>query len=162
MSRRTPSFTDSPAGTLAGGLALLVASALVGCATSPSSLCEHVIAVSDGPPQNKDVRATEIAKCAETWTQKRQQDPKAYECYVSCAMGTKRLVEIGACMPKCYPNAPKPKDEVDKLEGIIWTGPKPGESASASASAAPSASASVVPSASAPSAKASAAKKAGP
>lgn len=136
---------------------VFAAFACAGCTASPESLCEHVIAVADGPAQNKDVRAVEIGKCAEKWAAKKQKDGKAYACYASCATGTKRLVEIGECMPKCYPNEPRPKDEPDKLEGVIWT--PPSASASASASAAPSVSASA--SASAP-ASASAAKKAGP
>jgi hypothetical protein len=118
--------------------AALLAILLLGCETSPKRLCEKMINVV-GPDDPKDPKGSydrSVKSCTERWAQKKKDDPKAYECYANCADGVKHIVDLAACMPKCYPNAPKPADETDKLEGVIaFPDAAPSASVSPSASA---------------------------
>lgn len=93
----------------------------VGCQTSPQRLCEHLVNVV-GPDDPKDPKGSydrSVKNCTERWTQRQKEDPKAYKCYADCADGVKHMVDLASCLPKCYPNMPKPADDTDKLEGVI-------------------------------------------
>lgn len=97
----------------------------LGCTPSPERLCEHVTKVVEdqfGPDDPKDPKAAHekgVKRCTEVWAQKKKDDPKAYECYARCADDVKRMVDLASCTPKCYPNAPKPRDETENLDGVI-------------------------------------------
>ena len=109
---------------------------LLGCTPSPSSLCEHTTTVvekqfgPDDPAHPEQSHDKGVARCVELWTAKRKENLTAFECYAKCAKGTKLVVELGGCRPRCYPNEPKPRDETENLEGIFWT-PDTGTSAEA-------------------------------
>ncbi len=105
--------------------AALVCLLLFGCTPKPNGLCEHITKVVEnqfGPDDPKDPQGSHdrgVQRCTELWAKKRQEDPKAYECYAKCAEDVKKVVDLASCKPKCYPNEPKPPDETDKLEGVI-------------------------------------------
>lgn len=132
----------------------LFALAAFGCTPSPESLCEHTVKVVErqfGPTDPRAPKASHragVKRCTEIWTAKKQQDPKAYECYAKCASDQRDIVDLASCRPKCYPNEPKPRDEVEKAESL-FPDLAPAAPASPSASAPASASASVSASASA-------------
>src|SRR4051794_29827051 len=101
-------------------LFVLGAIGLVACSTTPEDLCAHTNKVIEsqfgtGDPHNRDpkaARAEGVRVCAEFWTGRKETDPKAYDCYADCAINKKHPIDIASCRTKCYPNEPRPEDEL--------------------------------------------------
>ena len=112
--------------------AVLVVFFSAGCTTSPDSLCNHLIKLTEQKfgeldKEGAGMRDTAMRSCVAEKSALKKSDPKAYDCLADCVTSKKNLVDVVDCEGKCGIASKKPKAaEVEEpVEGIpgLWTDP---------------------------------------
>src|SRR5689334_15700813 len=84
-------------------LALLAGSA---CTSSPDSVCEHLVKLTerqwgDLDKEGPGLHDAAIRTCIADKSALRRDNPTAYKCFADCATSKKDLVEVSECETKC-------------------------------------------------------------
>ncbi len=116
------------------GLACATLITLAGCKTSPESLCEHLIKLSERQFGDLDksapgMRDQALQRCVVEKRELKAQNPKGFDCFAACATDQKDLPDVAECEPKCglvkKVTSPSGAASEEPVEGIpgLWVDP---------------------------------------